>query len=155
MTVVLILMCSLSEHCNFLVVCTCQIKWILIFIGWMSGLKRLLSQDVTYQDIFKKYTNLSLQVRISVMIIDDKATQFGNKLMLQRRTFETFGHLNITVILSLKTACVCYYKTLNFFLLKNQNQKFQICLKLVQIFAENLGLFVKNTTPSDLFIRIL
>lgn len=152
MTVVLILMCSLSEHCNFLVVCTCQIKWILIFIGWMSGLKRLLSQDVTYQDIFKKYTNLSLQVRISVMIIDDKATQFGNKLMLQRRTFETFGHLNITVILSLKTACVCYYKTLNFFLRKNQNQKFQICLKLVQIFAENLGLFVKNIKIQHLLI---
>lgn len=65
----------------------------------MNGLQRLMSQDATYQDIKKeKHTTLFLQSKTNIMIMDDKATTLGNKFMLQKRMFETFGNLNITVI---------------------------------------------------------
>lgn len=71
--------------------------------------------------------------------MDDKATTSGNKLMLERRTFETFGNLNIIVwFCQSSESYVCYYKTLNIFFLESEIPN------VVQTVAENLGLTVNT-----------
>lgn len=82
------LICSLSEYYNFLQFACARLSGFIGYLVLTLNHRMDETKDCCHRMVhikmLKKKTNLSLQGRINVMIIDDRVNAFGNKLIIDK-----------------------------------------------------------------------